>query len=244
MTEKNEDTGSEKIEIIKDDPDWVDEEKKKREETLHAVNAGDKEDVEAVKPHAANEVKKRKKDHSKETRHKRHKNDGSKDLAELLKKKNEMLQELNKSNLENEKLLAIKEDKLLRLAAEFENYKKRTRREWDLHQKNANAELLSDMLGVLDDFDRAFAASEDTGDHFHSGIRMIFSQLMDVLRKAGLSEIEAAGVPFDPQFHEAMGEAESDEDDPGNVLHVVQKGYMLGGQLLRPARVIVVKEKE
>ncbi|MBN2071557.1 MAG: nucleotide exchange factor GrpE [Candidatus Krumholzibacteriota bacterium] len=177
-----------------------------------------------------------------EKKQKRTKKVGSKRLAELLDKKNEMLLKMEKQLAQTEQLLEIKENKILRLAAEFENYKKRTRREWELHLKKANAVLLGDILGVLDDFDRAFAASDGAGDHFYSGIRMIHTQLMDILKRAGLSEIEAEGRLFDPQYHEAMGNAESDQLEEGHVLHVVQKGYMINDLLLRPARVIVVKE--
>jgi molecular chaperone GrpE len=130
------------------------------------------------------------------------------------------------------------------MAAEFENYKKRTRREWDLLQKKATADLLNDLLAVLDDFERAFEAAGEKGDHFFSGIKMIHSRFVEILGRAGLSEIEAKGRPFDPQFHEAMGEAESEGTEEGSVVNVVQKGYMVRDQLLRPARVIIAKKKE
>jgi molecular chaperone GrpE len=175
---------------------------------------------------------------------KRSKKHGTKHLAELLSRKNDILQAMENQMEKVEQDLKIKEDKMLRMAAEFENYKKRTRREWELHQKIANADLLTDILGVLDDFDRAFESAEDTEDRFFGGIRMIHNQLLDVLLKAGLTEIDAEHKVFDPQFHEAMGESESDEIETGRVLYIVQKGYLLNDQLLRPARVIVVKEKE
>lgn len=180
----------------------------------------------------------------KQKKQKRSKKHGTNELAELLKKKNDLLQNMEMRLRKVEEDGKTKEDKVLRMAAEFENYKKRTRREWDLHQKKANADLLVGILGVLDDFDRAFDAADDEGDHFHSGIRMIHAQLMDVLRRAGLSEIDAEGKPFDPQFHEAMGEASSADVEPGTILHIVQKGYMLHDQLLRPARVIVARQDE
>ncbi|MCK4537773.1 MAG: nucleotide exchange factor GrpE [Candidatus Krumholzibacteria bacterium] len=174
---------------------------------------------------------------------KRLKKHGTKNLAELLSRKNDILQAMEKQMEKVEQDIKIKEDKMLRMAAEFENYKKRTRREWELHQKRANADLLTDILGVLDDFDRAFESAEDTEDRFFGGIRMIHNQLLDILLKSGLTAIDAEHKEFDPQFHEAMGESESDEIEPGKVLYIVQKGYLLNDQLLRPARVIVVKEK-
>ena len=140
--------------------------------------------------------------------------------------------------------LAIKEDKLVRMVAEFENYKKRTRREWELHQKRANAELIKDILGILDDFERAFEAPDESGEHFRSGVRLIHSGLLDVMGRAGLVEIAAENQQFDPQFHEALGEMSSDDVEEGYVMQVVQKGYMHRDQLLRPAKVIVAKAKE
>ncbi len=167
-----------------------------------------------------------------------------KELLDILREREDAL-ERSREELENiEQQFAIKEDKLIRMVAEFENYKKRTRREWELHQKRANAELIKDILRILDDFERAFEAPDDSGEHFRSGMQLIYSGLLDVMVHAGLNEIEAEERPFDPQYHEAMGEMESDEVEEGCVLNVVQKGYMLRDQLLRPAKVIVAKAKE
>lgn len=182
-------------------------------------------------------------DMSKENRQKRSKRLSAKGLATLLENKNKILHEMAKDLEKAEENVKIKEDKLLRMAAEFENYKKRTRREWDLLQKKATADLLNDLLSVLDDFDRAFEATGETGDHFFSGIKMIHARFVEILERAGLSEIEAKGRPFDPQFHEAMGEVESDGTEEGCVVNVVQKGYMVRDQLLRPARVIIAKKR-
>jgi molecular chaperone GrpE len=167
-----------------------------------------------------------------------------KELLDILREREDAL-ERSRSELEKMKQeFAIKEDKLIRMVAEFENYKKRTRREWELHQKRANAELIRDILGILDDFERAFESPDDSGEHFRSGVQLIYSGLLDVMVRAGLNEIEAENRPFDPQYHEAMGELESDEVEEGHVMQVVQKGYMLRDQLLRPAKVIVAKERE
>ncbi len=166
-----------------------------------------------------------------------------KELIDLLSKREEALQQMQ-NELENIKQeLAIKNDKLLRMVAEFENYKKRTRREWELHQKRANAGLIKDILGILDDFERAFEASEDAGEHFRSGIKLIYSGLLEVLGREGLAEVEAEKLAFDPQYHEALGEMETDEVAEGSIVRVVQKGYTLHDQLLRPAKVIVAKLK-
>lgn len=205
---------------------------------------GDEESAEAKE--SGKMVGRKGSEHEKSGRgkHKAHKKPSTKDLVELLEKKNEMIQAIENKLLETEEELKSKEDKLLRMAAEFENYKKRTRREWDLLQKKANAELLTGLLGVLDDFDRAFEADDDPEDHFHSGIRMIYGQFMDIVSRVGLTEVAAEGLPFDPTYHEAVGEAQSDEVETGCVLHVVQKGYVLNDQLLRPARVIVASNQD
>jgi molecular chaperone GrpE len=166
-----------------------------------------------------------------------------KELLELIQRKNEMLEKMKNMLDESEQDIKIKEDKILRMAAEFENFKKRTRREWELLQKNANAELITEILGVLDDFERALDAMGEANDQFQNGVKLIYSGLFDVLSRAGLKRIEAQGQCFNPQYHEAIGETESEEVDEGCVAHVIQKGYLLHGQLLRPARVIVAKKK-
>ena len=179
-----------------------------------------------------------------QTEQSRKKKTNRKELLGLLQKKNEMLQEMEESLEQMEQAVKTKDDRIVRMAAEFENYKKRTRREWELLQKQANGELIREILGVLDDFDRALEAAGDSDDHFHSGVRMIFSGLLDILKREGLREIETQNQPFNPQYHEAMGEVESDVVAEGHIAHVVQKGYMLNDQLLRPARVVVAKKKK
>lgn len=169
----------------------------------------------------------------------RSKKAGRGELAELLSRKNEMLQQMEKKLSEAEQAIARKEDRLLRLAAEFENYRKRTSREWELHKQQANADLMTSLLGVLDDFDRAFEAAEGADDHFREGISLIRASLLEALSRSGLEPIEAHGREFDPQYHEAMGEMESETVEKGHVAEVVQKGYMLKDQVLRPSRVIV-----
>jgi molecular chaperone GrpE len=172
---------------------------------------------------------------------KRSKKHRDKELAELLGRKNEMLQDLESRLGESEQLTKKYEDRLLRLAAEFENYKKRTRREWELHEKQANAGLVKGLLHVLDDFNRALEAPADAGEQFRSGIKLINASLTEILARNGLSEIDAKGKPFDPQVHEAVGEVETGDIEPGLVAEVVQRGYMFHDQVLRPARVLISK---
>jgi molecular chaperone GrpE len=165
-----------------------------------------------------------------------------KELLDLIQRKNAMLMELDKELRKTKQELENKEDRLLRLAAEFENYKKRTRREWELLQKNANADLIKEIIWGIDNFDRAFANLGGAEDHIQEGIRLIHAGLMDILKKAGLTEIDAQNQKFDAQFHEAVGEIESDIEE-GHVAQVIQRGYMLNNQVLRPARVLVSKAK-
>ena len=166
-----------------------------------------------------------------------------KELLDLIGNKNELLIEMEDRLQDQEKDLKNKEDKLLRIAAEFENYKKRTRREWELLEKRAKAELITDILGVLDDFDRALEALGEREDHVADGVNLIVTSLKDVLKRAGLGEVEAIGQPFDPQFHEAVGETEDGDVESETVAYVVQKGYQLNEVLIRPAKVIVSKKK-
>ncbi|MFA4948049.1 MAG: nucleotide exchange factor GrpE [Candidatus Krumholzibacteriia bacterium] len=165
-----------------------------------------------------------------------------KELLDLIQRKNAMLMELDKELKETKQHLVIKEDRLLRMAAEFENYKKRTRREWELLQKNANADLIKEIIWGIDNFDRAFASLGGAEDHIQEGIRLIHAGLMDILKKAGLMEIEAQDRKFDAQYHEAVGEIESYIEE-GHVAQVIQRGYTLHDQVLRPARVLVSKKR-
>ena len=129
---------------------------------------------------------------------------------------------------------------LLRKSADFENMKRRTEKEKAEYFRFALAEVFADVLGVVDNFERAVAHRADaTGEEFHAGIDMIARQLTDSLRKYGVEEVPAGDVPFDPNVHEAVVREETDSAPPGTVLEVFQKGYLLNDRLLRPARVKV-----
>jgi molecular chaperone GrpE len=146
---------------------------------------------------------------------------------------------------ERERALKAEEDAgrlreaLLRKSADFDNLKRRTEREKTDFFKFALAELIRDLLGVVDNFDRAMEHAADGGEDFRAGVAMIGKQLSDTLRKYGLTEIPAEGLPFDPNVHEAIVREETDGAAPGTVLTVLQKGYALNDRLLRPARVKV-----
>jgi molecular chaperone GrpE len=133
-------------------------------------------------------------------------------------------------------------DRWLRTAAEFENYRKRSAKEWELLKQQSKAEIILEVLSSLDDFERAFAAVEATDEsEFVRGIRLIYNNLLQVLQKLGVEETDALGAPFDPNRHMAIGQIETDEVASGHVAEVAQKGYALNGSVIRPARVIVAK---
>ena len=129
--------------------------------------------------------------------------------------------------------------KYLRLMADFQNYKKRVEKEKTDLYSYANEKLVTELLAVLDNFERALA-HEDSGDGFKEGMEMIFIQLMDVLEKSGLAEIAALGEDFDPNFHNAVMTEETEEYESGKVSGVLQKGYTLNGKVIRPSMVKVV----
>jgi molecular chaperone GrpE len=137
------------------------------------------------------------------------------------------------------------EDRLLRLAAEFDNYRKRTAKEFGYLVKNANENLILQLLNTLDNFERALDSAKTSNDYenFHKGVELIYTHMKDILTKEGLKEIEALGKPFDPNFHEAVNQAESDEYDEGIVMEEMSKGYMLNDRLLRASKVVVSKGK-
>ncbi len=135
-------------------------------------------------------------------------------------------------------------DRLLRQTADFENYKKRVTRERQDAVAYANEVLLTKLLPVLDAFEMALAAtvsaSEPAAAHsLQAGIVMVSNQLKSILAETGLEEINAAGKPFDPNFHEAVSQEATKEIPEGHVLRQTRKGYKFRNRLLRPAGVVV-----
>ena len=129
-------------------------------------------------------------------------------------------------------------DRLQRLAAEFDNFRKRNARENAALTERANERLVKELIPILDDLGRALeAAAEHEEAKLEDGVRLVHRSLSDLLTKEGLAEIETEGR-FDPHVHEALLSQPSDEEE-GSVIEVVQKGYKLGDKVLRPARVVV-----
>ena len=136
-------------------------------------------------------------------------------------------------------------DQLLRVAADFDNFKKRSRRELGDAVKVAREDLLRDLLPVFDNLERASAHAGGATDTkaLADGISMVQRQFLDVLGKLGIERIESVGQPFDPAVHEAVQHLETDEYPPGAVANELQAGYRMGDRVLRPAMVVVAKAK-
>jgi molecular chaperone GrpE len=133
-------------------------------------------------------------------------------------------------------------DRFLRAQAELENYKKRVEREKTSLVKYGNEELIKAVLPVLDNLERALdQAPGENPDGLMEGIRITRDQLLQVLEKFGVTLVEAVGVPFDPNKHEAMMQVESPDHEPSTVVSELQKGYFLNDRLLRPAMVSVAQ---
>jgi molecular chaperone GrpE len=134
-------------------------------------------------------------------------------------------------------------DRLLRKTAEFDNYRKRTERERIQLSEAAAADLLTDLLPLVDDLERALQAEAgaDAGEAVRRGVELIHRQLLDILRKRGVKPIEALGADFDPHFHNAVMHEPAEGRREGEVIEEFRRGYMLGDRLLRPAMVKVAK---
>jgi molecular chaperone GrpE len=134
------------------------------------------------------------------------------------------------------------QDRWLRKSAEFDNYRKRVERERREQADQAVVNLLHDLLLVLDDFDRALTvASGPEADAYRRGVELIHQKLTDLLKKRGVHTFQSVGADFDPNRHQAVVHESSPEHREGEVMEELQKGYMLGDRLLRPAMVKVAK---
>lgn len=134
-------------------------------------------------------------------------------------------------------------DRLLRKAAEFDNYRRRVERERREFADTAAADLLVELLPLVDDLERALAAdpAADGSEAYRKGVELIHRQLLDLLRKRGVRPVEAVGADFDPQYHQAIVHEVTDEHRDGEVTAELRRGYLLGDRLLRPALVKVAK---
>lgn len=132
-------------------------------------------------------------------------------------------------------------DNLQRLKAEFDNFRKRMLREQSEFLSLATQEIIKELLPVVDNFERALAHAIEDGhlDDYKGGMQLVYNQLVDALAKEGLTSEEPVGELFDPAKHQAMMQVDSDEYPEGTVVSVLEKGYLLKGRVIRPAKVSV-----
>jgi molecular chaperone GrpE len=134
-------------------------------------------------------------------------------------------------------------DLLLRKTAEFDNYRKRIERERQSVSEAAAADLIEELLPIIDDMERALRseAGVDAVDAYRRGVELIHRRLLDALGKRGVRRIEAAGAKFDPHVHQAVAYEPAEGREDGDIIEEFRPGYMLGDRLLRPAMVKVAK---
>lgn len=134
-------------------------------------------------------------------------------------------------------------DRLLRMTAEFDNYRKRTDRERRELSEAAGADLIRDLLPVLDDLERALAAPADSpaAVAYRNGVELIRRQMLDVLRRRGVEPLEVVGLDFDPQWHESVADEPAAGRRDGEITAEIRRGYRIGQKLLRAAMVRVAK---
>jgi molecular chaperone GrpE len=159
--------------------------------------------------------------------------------AEVEAEQDTIAADLAKARAEAESYL----DDLRRLQADFDNYRKRTLREQTARAASASQALVTRLLPVLDNFELAVSAAEQSRDfdRMLKGVEMVFGELRLALEGEGLVKIEAEGKPFDPERHEAVIAVEEEDTEPGMVVDIVRAGYELRGKVLRPAMVKVAK---
>jgi len=133
---------------------------------------------------------------------------------------------------------------LQRIKAEFDNYKKRVLRDNEARIKYANENLIKDLLPIIDSLERSLSASEsfeNKDESFYKGIKLIYMQLIELLKSYGLKEIDALNKLFDPHYHDAMMIESSENHTEEKVIEVLEKGYLLGDHVIRPVKVKVGK---
>ena len=141
--------------------------------------------------------------------------------------------------------LQIYQDKYIRLAAEFENYKRRAQRDQSDAIRYANESLLKNLLSTLDNLERAIQCGKDAGASgaLLEGVELTHKQFLETVGKLGVRQVSSTGSLFDPNMHQAVAQVESETVEPNTVVEEFQKGYFLHDRILRPAMVTVAKEK-
>ncbi len=136
--------------------------------------------------------------------------------------------------------LEEKDNRVKRLQADFENFRRRTSKEREELANVVTQDLLKSMLPILDNFDRAMAAEQKDNESFQKGVEMIYTQLHETLKNAGLELIDTAGQKFDPNFHQAVMRVENPDLEDDTIAQELQKGYIVKGRVIRPSMVQVV----
>lgn len=151
--------------------------------------------------------------------------------------------ELKEELARKEKEATDNYDKYLRAVADLDNYKKRAIRDKADIIKYGNEDVIKDILPFVDSLDRASEHADSSNvQAFKEGIKLIQEQLLSCLKKHGVEKIDSVGLDFDPNFHDAMMQVESEEHAENKVVNEVQKGYLLNGRLLRPSKVCICKK--
>lgn len=136
--------------------------------------------------------------------------------------------------------LEEKDNRVKRLQADFENFRRRTSKEREELANVVTQDLLKSMLPILDNFDRAMAAEQKDNESFQKGVEMIYTQLHETLKNAGLELIDTSGQKFDPNFHQAVMRVENPDLEDDTIAQELQKGYIVKGRVIRPSMVQVV----
>ncbi|RKD34747.1 nucleotide exchange factor GrpE [Thermohalobacter berrensis] len=168
-------------------------------------------------------------------------NEDSKEYKE--DKTNEIEEKYKKQLKEKEEEIEELNSRFLRLQADFTNYKKRVNREKDSIYINAYEDLITQILPVIDNFERALDAVEekDKEDSFYQGVKMVYDQFINILKQKGLEEIKSIGEKFDPNLHHGVSSEENDEYEEDTIIEVFQKGYKFKDKVIRPSMVKVSK---
>lgn len=172
-----------------------------------------------------------------------HQNDTSYENEQEQVVDQEQIQVTSEENKDVEQCLqdvAMWKDQASRIFADFDNYKKRMEREQASWMQTAQLSVLKDLLPIVDNFDRALLSKTDSTVEIYAGIEMIYKSVMHVLHKYGVKEF-ANYQEFDPEFHEALMDIESADHQAGQIVQVLEKGFMIKDKVLRPAKVMIAK---
>lgn len=217
----------------------------KDDEQRIEINEEHDDDVDAILNEMA-ENEKKQKDEEKESQTKQNLENQQKEFSKMNKAFKKVNEELSKITADNNKLkesLDEAKNDWKRLLADFDNYKKRTLRDKELLIKTANEELLKNFLPIKDDLDRAIKSLDEGHDEkaFADGMHMIYKKMNEWLKNEGIEKIETVGHEFNPQFHEALMQAESDEYDENIIMNEISAGYKYKDKVILHSKVVVSK---